>query len=214
MTSGQLRLTLLADGPSDRCLLVLLRWLVGQIVGSLVLESAFADLRPFDCSSRLLSDRIPVALKYYPCDVLFVHRDAEREPAARRFDEIVRATEQVQLSQPWVGVVPVRMTEAWLLAEERAIRLAADTPNGSAPLRLPGLSELEKIPDPKRILHEALEAACEKKGRRLERFRRDLAWRSQRVAELVQEPGRLLTLAAFRRLEADTRRVIERLSGG
>jgi len=55
-----------------------------------------------------------------------------------------------------VPAVPVRMTEAWLLFDEAAIRRAAGCPNGSMPLELPSLKTSEDIPDPKTILHEAL----------------------------------------------------------
>jgi hypothetical protein len=110
-----------------------------------------------------------------------------------------------------VPVVPVRMTEAWLLVDERAIRQAADNPNGSAPLGLPALRHIESLPDPKQVLRRALETACQKKGRRLAQFRRGLSWRVQRVADLMQEFQRLRELSAFQQLETDTRVALERL---
>lgn len=211
MSNRLVRFTLLADGPSDRCLLPLLRWLVGEIAASVIVEASFADLRPLPTTGGRLDERIPLTLQYYPCDLLFVHRDAEREPASNRFQEITQAIDDVGAGQRWIGVVPIRMTESWMLCEERAIRLAADNPNGTAPLNLPRLRDLEDIPDPKQVLRKALELACEKRGRRLDQFRRDLPWRAQRVAELIEEPARLRELTAFRRLEADARAALEAL---
>src|SRR6185437_13258280 len=109
---------------------------------------------------------------------LFVHRDAESSEAAafrQRHDEIRRAMEPH--ATPFVGVVPVRMSEAWLLLEADAIRRAADNPASRAPIELPPIRRLESISDPKETLHELLLAASEKKGRRLDQFRRELTWR-------------------------------------
>jgi len=106
----------------------------------------------------------------------------------------------------------VRMTEAWLLVEERAIRIAADNPNGAAPLDLPEIEALERMPDPKALLYRALEAACEKRGRRLAQFQRDRSWRVQRVATLIQDLSKLRALSSFQRLEHDTRKAIAEMS--
>ena len=47
-----------------------------------------------------------------------------------------------------VLVIPVRMTEAWLLIDELALRRAAGNPNGRNPLDLPALKDLEALPEP------------------------------------------------------------------
>lgn len=103
------------------------------------------------------------------------------------------------------------MTEAWLLMDERAIRAAADNPSGSGSLGLPALSELERLKDPKDALRTALKKACEKTGRRLGQFRRDLPLRVQRVAELIEDFSPLRNLSAFRALEEDTKRALAAL---
>jgi hypothetical protein len=51
------------------------------------------------------------------------------------------------------------MTEAWLLIDERPIRLAAGNPNGTQNLDLPDIRTLEDIPNPKHVLRGALLAA-------------------------------------------------------
>jgi len=80
-------------------------------------------------------------------------------------------------------VVPVRMTEAWLLADEAAIRKAADYPLGRMDLNLPKVAELERLADPKARLHQTLEEASGYKGRRLRDFSAERA--VHRVAELT-----------------------------
>ena len=67
--------------------------------------------------------------------MLFIHRDAEREPHEKRVAEVEAALEGVELgeTQP-VPVVPIRMQEAWLLFDERAIRYASGNPKGRTPM--------------------------------------------------------------------------------
>lgn len=206
-----LRLTLLADGSSDACLLVLLRWLVGAIAEHVQIEPAFANLGCLEDPPKQLHARIQKSVDLYPCDILFVHRDAEGQSPDDRIDEIRVAIETASVQDRWVPVVPVRMTEAWLLIDEDAIRLAASNPNGTVPLFLPPPSKLESIPSPKAVLHHALETASGRAGRRLDQFRRDMGRHVQRVAQFVGDKERLRTLGAFRRLEADTRRALRGL---
>jgi hypothetical protein len=46
-------------------------------------------------------------------------------------------------------VIPIRMTEAWLLLDEEAIRDSAGRPSSSVSLGLPLPQRVETIPDPK-----------------------------------------------------------------
>jgi hypothetical protein len=208
MTST-LRLTLLADGRSDACLLSLLRWLVGEVMGEVQIEPVFADLAAMREPPKSLSERIRAALELYPCDLLFVHRDAEAQTVEARIGEIQRAMGAIMAAGHWVPVVPVRMTEAWLLVDERAIREAAANPSGKIALGLPPLSRLEALPSPKEALRSALEIASERTGRRLLQFRRDMGQHVQRVAQLMHEREKLRELPAFLRLEKDTRSALD-----
>ena len=206
--SAPLRYTLVGDGPSDRCLLPIINWALGQIEG--VREFGFipqvADPRDPQAAGSGLAERVRQAVRVNPCDLLFIHRDAEKEPLEKRVAEIRQAS-RGELP-PHVPVVPVRMTEAWLLIEEKAIRSAADNPNGEAPLPLPLIRRLESIADPKRALRECLLSASGKKGRRLDQFRRDLPGRVYRVAELIEDFTPLRSLSAFRRFEEAVRTAV------
>lgn len=203
----QLRVTICGDGPSDRALVEPTRWLIEETAreGAVRFEVVFAD----GAKATPLRSRLSSSLELYPCDVLVVHRDAEREPAERRLREIEDARSSARIDKPLVPVVPVRMTEAWLLFDELAIRRAADNPNGTVDLELPPIHKLESVPDPKELLRQALERASEKRGRRLKMFRAEIAARVRRVAQLIESYAPLRAVGSFARFERDLRAAIE-----
>jgi len=111
----QLRYTLIPDGPSDRALIAVINWTIKQHESftGLTLLPQFADLRNNPSQSRTLGERLTDAIQRFPCDVLFIHRDAEKVSRDQRHDEIAEAI--ARLTTPyWGPVIPVRMTEAWL----------------------------------------------------------------------------------------------------
>jgi hypothetical protein len=150
-----LRFTLVSEGSSDAALLHPLRWLLQANGVNRPIESNWADLRAFPKPISRLEHKIKAALELYPCDLLFVHRDADREPRATRVEEIRSAVQRISsdffADRPYVCVVPVRMTEAWLLFDEKAIRQAAGNPRSATPLCLPLVSNVEDMPDPKAV---------------------------------------------------------------
>ncbi|MBO6936776.1 MAG: DUF4276 family protein [Deltaproteobacteria bacterium] len=175
--------TLLGDGPSDRCLLEPLRWRIRAWLQAGNREAEFTT--QFANGPGVVEVKIGRALESFPADLLVVHRDAEGQPADDRRREIEAGADACPEAPPIVCMVPVRMTEAWLLFDERAIRLAADNPNGTVPLSLPRAADGDT--DPKTTLSRALEQAAEKRGRRLKRFKERLSRRRLRVAEHVAD---------------------------
>lgn len=203
----RLNYTLVSDGTSDRALLPILSWLLRGLCGSRPIQPAFADLRRLRSPPRALAGRIERSIELYPCDLLFVHRDAEGAAFEDRQAEIKAAlSESIATATPAVCVVPVRMSEAWLLIDESALRHAAGNPNGSIPLDLPSPHRLEQLPDPKRVLHEVLRRASGLRGRRLTSFNRRL--HRNRVADWIDDFSPLYRLSAFRRLSADLKQVV------
>ena len=86
-------------------------------------------------SGRQVADKIRNGLatdRNY--DLLFIHRDADRAGVDARIREISDAINDVGTPQPWVAIIPVRMTEAWLLLDEVAIRTVVGNPNGRTEL--------------------------------------------------------------------------------
>lgn len=203
------RYTLVTDGPSDRSLKHIIDWLLRQIpeISSAGFSGQFADSRRLEKPPTTLTDKLSKAIEQFPCEVLFVHRDAEGDVRQKRVDEILEAAKAAGIS-PHVPVVPVRMTEAWLLIEEQAIRTAAGNPNGTVELDMPPTHSLEGIPNPKGILQRLLLGASELTGRRLHKFRREVSRRTQRVAELVGDYSALRQLPAFKAFENDTRNML------
>jgi hypothetical protein len=206
-----MRFTLLADGSSDLTLLHILDWLLQQRT-TVPFEPQWADLARLPSPPKPLPARIAAALDLYPCDLLFVHRDAEKEPHARRSAEIREALSGFANHPPAVCVVPVRMQEAWLLFDEAALRKAAGRPNGKTPLALPSMKQIEQEPDPKRKLHELLREASGLSGRHHKRFRAEI--QVHRLAELIDDFTPLFELLAFQALDEELEAALTALQLG
>lgn len=208
-----LRYTLLADGPSDRALLPIINWCLAAspVVASRGFVEQVADLRDLKDPPRGLTARMQSASRLFPSDLLLVHRDAEGVPLNERIEEIEHHARALAESRT-VPVVPVRMTEAWLLIDEQAIRFAADNPRSAVALDLPSPRSLERIADPKRVLRQALITASEKRGRRRHQFERDLSARVERVAMQIADFTPLRQLSAFQSFEERLGQALEAVS--
>ncbi|HET6427715.1 MAG TPA: hypothetical protein VFJ30_04855 [Phycisphaerae bacterium] len=157
-----------------------------------------------------LERRIGLALDLYPCDILVVHRDAERDPLEARIKEVADALARaMDTPVPHVIAVPVRMTEAWLLIDEAAIRHAAGNPGGTIPLHLPPTRGLESLPNPKAVLVSLLRSASELSGRRLSKLR-SLSLVS-RVSVNIPDFSALTHLPAFSAMSQSVDRALELL---
>lgn len=199
-----LEFTLVAEGSSDRVLLPILEWLLRDRVQCRV-RGEWADLRRLDPVPRGLGERVRRAVEEYPCQLLFVHRDADRSSREERVKEIRAALDGID-EPPVVCVVPVRMTEAWLLIDESTLREAAGYPAGRIPLDFPALGTLEALPNPKGMLHELLRRASGFTGRRLQKFRPEEA--AHRLATLIRDYSALRRLSAFQRMEQELARIL------
>jgi hypothetical protein len=197
--------TLVTDGSSDVVLVRILQWLFAQLTQAEI-QLRWADLRVLRAPPRTLKDRLDAATEMYPCQLLFVHRDAENQEPDARYAEILTAN---VTGLPHVCVVPVRMQEAWLLHDEAALREASGRPSGSNPLDLPPASKWERLPDPKGLLHDALRQASGATGRRAKQF--NPARAAHRLADLIADWSPLEALPGFQRLKKDTKAAFSRL---
>ena len=197
----EIRYTLITDGSSDRALMPILTWLLIELGVNIPIQSTWADFRRLHNPPKKLADRIQKAIALYPCDLLFVHRDAEKESRQKRVLEIHQAVNLIKedVILPVVCVIPVKMTEAWLLIDEKAIREAAGNPKGRQPLDLPKTSNTEGLSDPKETLRGLLETA------RGHAPRRQQTVSITRIAELIDDFQPLKQLSAFRELESELR---------
>jgi hypothetical protein len=206
----ELRYTLVSDGSSNDALIPPLTWLLEQQGVACAIQPTWADLSRLRPRPKGLGERIRSSLALYPCDLLFVHRDAENQEPASRRAEILTALEafrETLAPPPFVCVIPVRMMEAWLLFDERGLRWVAGNPNGTMALDLPRLADLEHRPDPKDDLHERLRIASGLHGRRLKRF--STTGSARRIADRLDTFAPLRILPAFQALEADISQVIQ-----
>lgn len=205
----EIRYTLLTDGSSDKALLPILTWLFYEHCPKYAIQSEWADLgRLPGASTKKLPERIKRSVELYPCDLLFVHRDAEKMPWDQRADEIRQALANTE-HPPAVCVVPVRMSEAWLLFDEIAIRKAAGNPNGNQPLPLPVMNDIETLPDPKQILHGLLRLASGQTGK-WRRKKLAVSRFAFRVTELTDNFKPLRQLAAFKKFEDEFMEIIDK----
>lgn len=200
----ELRYTLLSDGSSDRMLLPLLDWLLQQH-SSQSFRGDWADLARLPRPPVGLKERVSVCLELFPCELLFIHRDAERVEHATRCNEIKTAIEGMDIP-PVICVVPVRMQEAWFLFSEESLRQAAGNPSATLELQLPSTSRVENLPDPKEILFEALRVASGLRGRRLQQF--PVRARAHRLATLIEDFSPLMSVPAFALLSKEIERTL------
>jgi len=175
--------TLVAEGRTDERLIPILTWLAAQ--ADIDREIERADFFRLGDRPANLSERIKQAVKFFPCDILFVHRDSDGAPVADRSAEILTAVTASGVGVKYVAVIPVRMQETWLLFNEAAIRAAAGYPRGRSPLRLPAIPRLESVANPKDTLEAALQTASGLSGRKLKKFDANKA--AYRLAELIDD---------------------------
>jgi hypothetical protein len=203
-----IRYTLLSDGSSDRMLMPILDWLLRQHCPEHAVEPVWADLGRLPQPPKILPERIKRALELYsPCDLLFIHRDAEKECYETRHDQIINALEGLE-APPAICVIPVRMQEAWLLFDEPAIRKAAGNPNGRISIDIPALASVERLPNPKQVLFDLIGKSSEASGARLKKLKSNLHRAAHLVSQNIEDFSPLRNIKAFKNLESELRTVI------
>ena len=203
-----IRYTLLTDGSSDRALIPHLTWLLKENGISMPIYAEWAELRHLPNVPQGLVEKITKSLELYPCDIIFIHRDAEREPTENRKAEILAALSEVNgVEVPLsICVIPVRMLESWLLSDAQAIRRASGNPHGKVNLSLPRLNQIENIPNPKELLCNILRTASESSGRRLRKL--NLSQCISQISNYIEDFSVLRDLTAFQNLENEIKEMI------
>jgi hypothetical protein len=156
-----------AEGPTDyRFLRILLRREIIEIcrksavdlvdVGEVIERSTPKRAQGLDRSRRVFDAFSETGGAF---DILYLHTDAGGD-WSRSIEERIRPGSQlIQVSFQHVkciGVVPVRETEAWALADGDAVRSAFGTTLGNDRLGIPGIPRLvESLRDPKHVLNQA-----------------------------------------------------------
>jgi hypothetical protein len=197
----ELSYTLVSDGSSDRALMPLVNWIIRQHVPDWVVDDQWADFRTMRNPPQSLNARIEASLDLFPCDLLIIHRDAEKASRATRVGEIRKALVGIDGVPQVTFAIPVRMMEAWFLFHEQAIRESSGNRSGVLPLDLP--SRPDSIPNPKHVLHNLLRQASGLSVRRLRRFRPDACL--HRLADVIADYTPLRGLPAFAEFEGEMR---------
>lgn len=208
MTTRVLVFTVVGDGTSDRILASIFQWLLGTKLGATPFIIGMAEGLP--SPSRGLAARVRFAQRAYSSDVVIIHRDSENVPWLERVAEIENAMSNLTLKH-WIPVVPVRMTEAWLLHDLNAIRRAAGNPGNIIDLQLPKKARWELEPDPKQKLFNALRVSSDAKGRRLDKFNVHVA--RARLTNLIDDFSYLRGLDSFDDFEMRMDVVLKELNG-
>lgn len=173
-----LELALYCEGPTDQLFLsiiiqrssrkILEQYKQGSINISRVetIKINKTGLRRDECVFQAASK----AAKYH---VLIVHADADhptREKALlERFQPGYRLVQQAEekICKNLLPIIPVRMTEAWMLADHEAMQDVLETALRVQELGLPSKArQVESDPDPKHTLRQIMQRACAERSRR------------------------------------------------
>jgi hypothetical protein len=204
--------TLIGDGSSDSALRPVINWLLNDLFPELPVSGTFAEFGRLKNppAKKDVRRQVEYAQRLYPFDILIYHRDAEENTEtiiAKRKQEVLGAIEDVISPDKLVCVVPVVMTEAWLLIDKTAIKKAAGNRNFTGTLALPIVSALEQKSNPKEILHELLKTARNTNRRDLAKFNVHAA--VHLVADFITDFSTLRQLPSFREFERDLKKSIE-----
>ncbi len=201
-----LGLALFAEGPTDhRFLRPLLRRLSEELcarhgespieIGDVLELHTLPETRDESREVRILAAARDSVEAW---NILFIHTDGGGDPAAARAQKVVPAARRIEaeleVSAPGtVAVVPVRETEAWALADGKALREVFGSRLDDEALGVPSTAaRVETFRDPKHQLRSAYRTAAG--GRR----RRRLA----SVATLLEAIGERVSLDVLRRIPA------------
>ena len=159
---------------------------------------------------RSVKRKMQAALRLEPsANLIFVHRDADSNDPKPRFEEILAASQALERVGCVVCVVPVREIEAWLLPNERAIRLIAGRQDPKINLNLPKPSQVESITNPKADLRAALAKASGLNGRRLQKFKQDFAIHRRLLMQELSDCDYLEDISAWKRLRQELQTFID-----
>ncbi|MBK8477890.1 MAG: hypothetical protein IPL39_16770 [Opitutaceae bacterium] len=90
-----IRFTLVSEGSSDIALLPILRWALRADARVREVEAQFVRPSELPPARARLAERIRVACALYPADLLFVHRDSDKDPPDVRRCEVRQAIDFV-----------------------------------------------------------------------------------------------------------------------
>ena len=206
MTARSVSFAFLCEGSSDTGLIAHLETLLMHFGAQEV--TGMPDTRKGTIPARLrqlLTEATGAGI-----NMVFIHRDSDGPDREGREREIRRGVEESGFPHPFIPVIPVQETEAWLLLDEQAIRDVVAS-KGKQPLGLPKPNAIEGTRKPKEILQKALLAASETSGRRLKKDKNSFNHHRRVLLQRLDPLGAVRDLPSWQRLERDIQRALEQL---
>lgn len=208
-----LRVLFLAEGSSDSGLIPQIeRVAVETQVEVAVTNPDLARLpKP---PGRTVADKLRAVLAIDGTyDLILIHRDADGDGRDARLTEIVDAVNSNAPGTPHAAIIPVRMTEAWLLVDETEIRVVSGNPNGTAKLDLPPVNRVESVPDPKSMLKEKLALASGLTGRKLQKFNVRFPQNRRLLLERMNHEGHITRIPSWCAFVSDLQAALLQAAG-
>ena len=206
MTARSVSFAFLCEGSSDTGLIAHLETLLVHFGAQEV--TGMPDTRKGTIPARLrqlLTEETEAGI-----DMVFIHRDSDGPDRNGREREIRRGVEESGFPHPFIPVIPVQETEAWLLLDEQAIRDVVAS-KGKQSLRLPKPNAIEGTRKPKEILQKALLAASETSGRRLKKEKNSFNHHRRVLLQRLDPFGAVRDLPSWQCLERDIQRALAQL---
>ncbi|OAD20074.1 hypothetical protein THIOM_004244 [Candidatus Thiomargarita nelsonii] len=160
-----------AEGPTDiRFLSKVILRTTEQIILNRS-SSVISVLEPFPIEVDKTGDRVQeilqAATKAAGYNILIIHADADDKTDKKAFKErinpgfqSVQQDENEEFCKNLVAIVPVQMTEAWMVADKEALKEELGTQKNNQELGLTfPLKQVEKIADPKSKIQEIIRIA-------------------------------------------------------
>ena len=185
-------------------------WLLADLFPLIPKNGEFVNEGLLPAKTDGLAKAIIASVNAYPqSNVIFVHRDADNAGLNSRIDQVQSAIKEAQITYTSaIPVVPVRMTEAWLMVSETALRIASNNPNGKIKLGFPSIKQLEKLAKPKQKIEELIRNASELSGRRLRSLRVNQCKHRIPFYYEIDDFQSLRRLNSFREFESSVRKAI------
>ena len=206
------RVVYLCEGPSDEGIAFHIEQIAAECGADIVLSIPDFRLLPEPIEKSVSGKLKAVQQLDGKYDLAIIHRDADREGPKARRSEIAQAVSTVCPDIEFVCLIPVTMTEAWLLLDEGAIRQVAENPKGRMPLSLPRAAYVENIADPKEKLKETLALASDLSGRRLKDFQKRFSQNRRRLLEQLDRNGRIADVPSWRSFRQELEEALARVS--
>jgi hypothetical protein len=198
-----LRILFIGEGSSDSGITTHISRITAECGHTALITDPVADRLPSPPRRTVAAKLQAVKDLGGAYELVVVHRDADADGRSPRLQEIHTAMERVMPDTPHVPVIPIRMTEAWLLLDEGEIRRVAGSPKGRMPLDLPRARNVESVSDPKAQLARALSVASELSGRRLDTFQKRFSEHRRQLLERIDPVGPIRDVPSWRDFNAD-----------